>query len=354
MTAGCRRWLAPALALLSGVWLCVAIPGPAGARPGVAPAAAAPGPAPAQGAPKPPPEVDEQGAPLLRDALETSGRKYIEAQNALRLSEKTQLQLDLAVQKSQKELSDLLPQVGEVAAESYRTGKLNSLAVLLDSQDPNSFLDRAVALSEMNLRNEQKLKIVQQAIDKVVRDKANLDREVAAARVHFNAMAREKAKQEKALALVGGNSLTGGFVSADSPVARPAPRGPNGSLPGESCSQPDPTTGGCVTPRTLHMLKEVKRAGFNRFVGCHRGGGPFEHPKGRACDWSLQGRGFSVAHNNDMRLYGNNLCAFLVRNAERLGVLYVIWYKQIWAPATGWRSYSGASAHTDHVHVSML
>jgi hypothetical protein len=46
--------------------------------------------------------------------------------------------------------------------------------------------------------------------------------------------------------------------------------------------------------------------------------------------------------------------AFLVRNADRLGVLYVIWFRQIWLPATGWKAYHGASAHTDHVHVSML
>ena len=34
--------------------------------------------------------------------------------------------------------------------------------------------------------------------------------------------------------------------------------------------------------------------------------------------------------------------AFLVRNADRLGVLYVIWNRQIWFPATGWKSYRGA------------
>jgi hypothetical protein len=89
-------------------------------------------------------------------------------------------------------------------------------------------------------------------------------------------------------------------------------------------------------------------------VGCHRNGGPFEHPKGRACDWSLQQSGFSVSHNADMKRYGNDLMAFLVRNADRLGVLYVIWFKQIWFPATGWKNYHGPSNHTDHVHVSML
>ena len=64
--------------------------------------------------------------------------------------------------------------------------------------------------------------------------------------------------------------------------------------------------------------------------------------------------GFSPWHNQDTREYGNNLMAFLVRNADRLGILYVIWNKMIWQPATGWKSYHGPSDHTDHVHVSML
>jgi peptidoglycan DL-endopeptidase CwlO len=47
--------------------------------------------------------------------------------------------------------------------------------------------------------------------------------------------------------------------------------------------------------------------------------------------------------------------AFLVRNADRLGIYYVIWFKQIWFPATGvWKAYHGVSDHTDHVHVSLL
>jgi peptidoglycan DL-endopeptidase CwlO len=165
--------------------------------------------------------------------------------------------------------------------------------------------------------------------------------------------AKQKAAAQKALALVGG-PLTGGFVDATSKVAAPAPRNADGGFSPERCSVNDPTTDGCITPRTYHMYLEVKKAGFNRFVGCHRNGGPFEHPKGRACDWSLQKSGFSVAHNADMKRYGNDLMAFLVRNADRLGVLYVIWFRRVWFPATGWGVYHGSSSHTDHVHVSMI
>ena len=185
------------------------------------------------------------------------------------------------------------------------------------------------------------------------------DAEVAEQSKQLAVMAKQKQDADKALALVGKTATGGGYVVATSPVARPAPRNSNGSWPSQGCTQNDPTTSGCLTPRMLHALQEAKRAGFNRFVSCYRPGGPYEHPKGRACDFSCRNGSFGgIATGND-RIYGNNLMAFFVRNASRLGVLYVIWYKMIWSPAAGWRTYSGAngdpsSNHTNHVHVSII
>lgn len=203
--------------------------------------------------------------------------------------------------------------------------------------------------------NAGKLAEVNEAKSRAENAKLALDAEVREQQKQTNLMAKKKTEADKALALVGGRGFTGGLVDATSPVARIAPgQTADGGWRGESCSENDPTTSGCVTPRTLHMYKEVKRAGFNRFVGCYRPGGPWEHPKGKACDWSLQKSGFSPWHNNDTRMYGNNLAAFLIRNSDRLGIYYVIWNRQIWFPANGWSSYSGPSNHTDHVHVSLL
>ncbi len=239
-----------------------------------------------------------------------------------------------------------------VIRPAHDLGGLPAGPVVRADHEMTPFEKRCHAL--LNVLNDQKLEALNQAVTKVAKAKAALDQILRTQRTQLDAMARQKASAEKALALIGGQSLTNGFVDAKSPEAAQAPRNSSGDFTPESCSVDDPTTGGCITPRTMHMLKETKKAGFNRFVGCYRSGGPFEHPKGRACDWSLQKRGFAVAHNSDMRRYGNDLMAFLVRNADRLGILYVIWYKQIWFPATGWKSYSGPSAHTDHVHVSML
>ena len=338
MTAIPRRWLVLALAPLVAMTTMLIVP--------AAPAMAGPGDTATAD--------DGDDNPLLNDVLDSTGRRYLTAKAAVAKSTKTQLSLTLDVKTAESKRDVLLPQVGAVAAQQYRTGGLSATSFLLNSTSTDAFLRRAISLAEINALNDGKLRELDRAIEQVSTAKARLDQEVAAQRQNLASMTKQKEAAEQALALVGGENLTGGFVVAKSPVAAPARRNSDGGFSPESCSVPDPTTDGCITPRTLHMYYEVKKAGFNRFVGCHRNGGPFEHPKGRACDWSLQKTGFSISHNADMKNYGNNLMAFLVRNADRLGVLYVIWYAQIWFPATGWKSYHGASSHKDHVHVSML
>ncbi|WP_329104014.1 hypothetical protein OG792_28450 [Micromonospora sp. NBC_01699] len=336
MTAPLRRWFTPALALVTTLLMV------------------APFSAPALAAPATPPGPAESDTPLLSEVLEATGRRYLEAKAALDASKKRQAVLATELGKAEAQIEELTPQIAEIAARSYRTGKLGAVSALLNSASPDLFLQRAVAMDEMNAVNDQKLRELNAARELAERAKALADAEVKEQEKQATVMARQKQDAERSLALVGGKRLTNGFVNANSPVAKAAPRTASGGWPRESCSKDDPTTGGCITPRTLHAYNEVKKAGFNRFVGCHRNGGPFEHPKGRACDWSLLNSGFASARNQDQRLYGNNLTAFLVRNAEQLGILYVIWYKQIWFPATGWKSYSGESDHTDHVHMSML
>ena len=143
--------------------------------------------------------------------------------------------------------------------------------------------------------------------------------------------------------------------------AQAAPRNPDGSLPYDPQNINDPTpANGKITFRTYHMLQEARNAGFTRFVSCYRSGGPYEHPKGRACDFSATSYGFADtdASGGDKE-YGSQLAAWAVRNASALAIMYVIWYRQIWTPGQGWHRYGGAggdpaSDHTNHVHISML
>ena len=339
MTAARRRWLATVLALVAAATVAVLPPG-AGY--------AAPKPSPTPAVPK------EKAVPLLGDVLESTGRQYAKAKAVLDKSRQRQLKLGLQLQAAELRVKELQPQVSEFATETYRTGRLTPMVAMLNASDQGGFLEKATVLERLNQYNASKLNELVDAQEQVAGAKAAIDAEVAAQKAAANSMAKQKSAAERELNKVGGLAFTRGDVVATSPKARPAPRSADGGWPDESCNQEDPTTGGCVTARTLHAYKEVKRAKFNRFVGCYRSGGPYEHPKGRACDWSLRNSGFASASNRDERLYGNNLAAFLIRNADALGILYVIWYKRIWFPATGWKSYSGESDHTDHVHMSML
>lgn len=337
MTAPLRRWLTPAVAVFAALAVFA-------------------GPVPASAAPTPPAPSGHDSQPKeLGDVIEEKTRDFVKAQTALRKSQDRQRKLAEELRRFEAALDALAPQVNEIAAQSYRTGRIGAVSMLLEARTPDSFVQRASALDELNMVNAKQLAEVNTARERVQQAKLALDAEVREQQRLANNINRDKVEAQKALNLVGGAGLTGGLVNATSPVARIGPgRTADGDWKPMSCSEPDETTSGCVTARTLHMYKEVRRAGFKRFVGCHRSGGPFEHPKGRACDWSLQNSGFSPWHNNDTRKYGNDLTAFLVRNADRLGVYYVIWNRQIWFPATGWSAYSGASNHTDHVHVSML
>jgi peptidoglycan DL-endopeptidase CwlO len=248
-------------------------------------------------------------------------------------------------------------EVSVVAAAAYRTGRLSTVAALLDSASPDAFLERAKAAELMAQRDDSRLRELNRIRQERERAKTAIDAEVAEQGKQTAIMKKKRDDAERALIAVGGRA-TGGFVSANSPAARPAPRNPDGSWPKEGCIVDDPTTGGCITPRTLNALKSAQADGFKRFVRCFRTGGPFEHPKGRACDYSANTGSFGGTATGAARRYGNDLAAYFVRNADRLGVLYVIWFRQIWFPGKGWGAYNGGSspsgAHTNHVHLSLI
>jgi peptidoglycan DL-endopeptidase CwlO len=357
-----RRRIAFTMAMLAAVAAPLGAPThPAAAGLGtVAPAAAGLGAVAVvpQAAPNAPGPGNEGENTLIRDVLAQSGREYAKAKAKLDASKKRQLELDLQLRRAQERLADLSSEVGAVAAESYRTGRLGPMSVLLNSISPDSFLQRAQAMELITVRDDRQLRDLNAARAAAAEAKAAIDTEAREQEKQLAIIAKQKQDAERALAQAGGES-TRGFVSLTSPVASQAPRNADGSWPSQSCSVNDPTTSGCITPRTLHALQEAKKAGFTRFVSCYRPGGPYEHPKGRACDFSAERNGFGGVAQGGDRTYGNNLAAFFVRNSSKLGVLYVIWFKQIWFPATGWRAYhSGngdpSSDHTNHVHLSLL
>jgi hypothetical protein len=96
-----------------------------------------------------------------------------------------------------------------------------------------------------------------------------------------------------------------------------------------------------------------------------RGGDPYsDHPKGRACDYTIGRIGTYPGPADVTR--GWVLATWLRANAVPLHVSYVIWQGRIWSRAhdtEGWRPYTGGghysatgptNGHYDHVHVSVV
>lgn len=88
-------------------------------------------------------------------------------------------------------------------------------------------------------------------------------------------------------------------------------------------------------------------------------GGRSEHKEGRAFDWGVNigvPAERAAAESVLSQLLATDASGNRHALARRLGVMYMIWDRQIWSAYSadrGWRPYNGANAHTDHVHLSL-
>lgn len=301
---------------------------------------------------------DEGTTPSVREALDIAVRDYNNAQGKLATSQQRQTALAEQAKTSELRVSILNAEVGSVAAAAYRGTRMNITTAVLAGGAPDSLLNVATTVRYMALRDDRQLRELATARRNLEEQQRGVAAEIKLQQEQVNLMAKKKKDAEDALKRVGGGQLSSGVVPAK-PTAKPAPRNADGSWPAESCNQDDPTTSECLTPRTLHALNEVRLAGYNRYTACFRSGGSGEHPKGRACDFAPTTSGFVDARPAAAdKTYGDKLAGWLIGNASVLGVMYVIWWKQIWFPSSGWQTYSGdgtpAGDHYNHVHLSMM
>lgn len=303
------------------------------------------------------PDGDDDTSSLAQK-LEQVAFGYYDARAKLAASQLRQVELTKQLREAEITLVRLDAEVGLVAAARYKGSQFSLLnGLLVQKTSPNQLLQGAAVAEYLIWRDDDRLHRFAVAKDEATRTKAQLEEELKIQQQQLVELDKQKRAAEAALASVGG-MVSAGYTG---PVvdAQPAPRTAGGGWPRESCSINDPTTSGCLTPRMFHTLNEARLAGFTHFVSCYRYGGPYEHPKGRACDFAADKYGFGGAATGDARTYGNRLAAWAVHNAEALGIMYVIWYRQVWVPGAGWHSYGGAhgdpsSNHTNHVHISML
>jgi hypothetical protein len=289
--------------------------------------------------------------------LESAVDDYIDAAEKLENSKAEQDDIDDEIKDSERKVKKLKKEVSEFGISAYMRGGLPPAMVVLSEMSPERAME---SLSLTGYLGEESGSEIQRLIDSKEDLKAQqeaLEDEVADAEKAKEKMDSARNEAAEAMAASGGDWGMGPSPG-DFPAAEAAPRNPDGSLPQEGCSVTDPTTDGCISPRNLHAMNQAIIAGFTREISCYRSledGG--DHPRGKACDYTVGSQGGFA--QGEARTYGDNCAAWFVENAEALGVKGIIWYNELWTPATGWGPYSGGNTgdpsldHANHVHVSM-
>ncbi|GAA0254566.1 hypothetical protein GCM10009539_44670 [Cryptosporangium japonicum] len=302
-------------------------------------------------------EDDEGGTAALRKKLDQAASGYNNAKAKVASSQKRQKTLVSQIADTEKKLTALTGEAQLLGAEAYKGGMPDPLTVLANSGSASELVERAGYMDTIARTTNGTLTELRSTQKKLKSQREQVDKELKLQRQQEKTMAKRRADAEQALVEAGGGDSSAGFLSGTSAAAKPAARNSDGSWPNESCSIDDPTSGGCLTPRMLHTYNEARSDGFTHYTHCYRQASFGEHPKGRACDFAADTGGFGGIASGDSKAYGDRLAAWGVDNADRLGVLYVIWFRQIWLPGSGWKSYSGdgtpSGDHTNHVHISV-
>lgn len=338
-----RRWVA-VLALL------VAACGIAGVT---SPAAAAPRPLAAPGESG---DDGEGGSKSLLDKLDDASKGYVTAKKKLQTAKTQQTKLAASLKQLDAAIGPQQVALNKYAAQAYTMGRLGPLSALLGADTSNGFLDRAQLLTTVAERQNQAISDLRTTRDNQQKAKTAIDAAVLDQTRQTNVMAKRKLQAEQALKEANQGSDAGDDSGSSGGSSSDADK-PSGSLSG-GCTENDPTTTGCITPRLLYALKQAQKDGYTRYVACFRHQNSGEHPKGRACDFAADKNGFGGVATGSSKTYGTDLANYFIHNADTLGVLYVIWFKRIWLPSSGWKSYSGAGGtpstdHTNHVHLSV-
>ena len=297
-------------------------------------------------------------AKTLREQLEETSVAYYDARAKLTASQKRQVAIVKRLREAELALVRLDAQVGSIAAARYKGSQLGVLnGLILDpAGTPATLLQGAAVADYLVWKDDEQLRLYREA-----RDESIEATRAARRRAGDPGQAARRDRQAEAHRREGARGRgRHGLVGLQGPGARGATGTPQLQrvlAEGEMLHQ-RPDLGRLPAPRMYHALNEARLAGFTRYVHCWRTQSWGQHPLGRACDFSVTQSGFGGTATGLNKTYGDRLAAWSRTNAEALGVLYIIWYRQIWTPAAGWHYYSGygdpSSAHTNHVHLSML
>ncbi|MQA87972.1 MAG: hypothetical protein GEV03_25935 [Streptosporangiales bacterium] len=243
--------------------------------------------------------------------------------------------------------------LAELAAARYKSGRIDPVIMLATSDDPRVVLDQAATAEHLARNDQDRLREMQSLMEARRRAQQEAQARVTETR---RLVARLEAKKDKVAELI--EKYEAEEAAREEREAQSS--GSSGYTPTPHAKSPVIGGGSSITPRMQDVLTEVdQRFGPFSSIGCYRAtndGG--EHPLGRACDFMLStGGSMPSSENVD---HGWAVANWARDNADRLGVMYIIYRQQIWDVRSGggWRAMEDRGSitanHYDHVHISVF
>jgi hypothetical protein len=251
-------------------------------------------------------------------------------------------------------------ELGNLARLAYTSGptEWTLIETFLDAESPGDALRRAAMTQRVAEAADGTWDRAVAAVDDL---QARIERtrgrvaEARAAVVAAEAQVAIVERQERAIraALANGGFAPGNGVKDVAAIC------------GESADprcMPSGWSEGLLTRDAVWLMRTVaQRWPSVADVGGYRAADPYpDHPSGRAVDVMVPGVGRSA----QSIALGDEVAEYFMANADRFGVMYIIWNQRIWAngrdaaaPAAEWRVMSDrgddTSNHVDHVHITV-
>lgn len=236
--------------------------------------------------------------------------------------------------------------VSRMAATSYMSGRLDTIP-MVTSDDPSAAVRDAAVVEHIARNNGRRIESLQTLAEQAKKSQQTADTKLAEVRKEIEDLESQRERVRK-------------LLKKYKPEVEKGPAGGGSGRPdGAARGTKSPIIGNSMTARMRTVLVEVdSKFGAFPAIGCARPGDPQDHGSGRACDFmeSTAGRMPSASAT----AHGDQVSQYLISNASRLGLKYIIWRQRIYdfRGGGGWRTMEnrgGITAnHFDHVHVSVL
>ncbi|MEU5882563.1 hypothetical protein [Spirillospora sp. NPDC047279] len=292
--------------------------------------------------PAEPKDVQKEYAKLKKraDALSKEYRgELISLDQAKRAAERAGLEAGRLTKDFETARADL----SRFAATSYMSGRFDAVP-MITSGDPRAAIRDMTVVEHLARNNGRRIESLEVLAGQATRSQQTARAKLADVEKEIEELEGQRARVKKLLAK----------YKPEVPSAPSAPGRPDGAPKTKS-----PLVGPSMTARMRTLMLAIDgRYGPFPTIGCSRPGDPQDHGSGRACDF-MESTGGNMP-SAGARAHGDAVAQFVISNASRYGVKYVIWRQRIYdmRGGGGWKAMSDRGSvtanHYDHVHVSVL